>query len=318
MTKFVYNPKTCRFEKERFSIARSLYFICMLGLASSLFFWGISTLHSVVDEGREKKKLKAENELLDKYYPMVEQQLSQTEEQLRSLSGKDQVLKASLFNAILPSKPASFPSTLKHRATDIDDLRNEIRSLAEKAASYKNDAVFNSSYFSEQLARHGTITSNTLKNIPSLNPVAQGKLVSGFGKRINPFHKGLYNHPGIDIAATRGTPVVAAADGTVQLTQKSELLAGYGNYVDIQHGNGIISRYAHLESITVRQGQRVTKGHIIGTVGTSGGSVAPHLHYEVIRQGIEQNPLFYLLEGLRPQDYQQLLTTSRTQNQSLD
>jgi murein DD-endopeptidase MepM/ murein hydrolase activator NlpD len=143
-------------------------------------------------------------------------------------------------------------------------------------------------------------------------------LVSGFGTRINPFHKGKYKHPGIDFAAPRGTAVVAAAGGRVIDINKSDLQAGYGNSVDIDHGHGFITRYAHLETITVKQGERVAKKVVIGTVGNSGGSIAPHLHYEVIYEGEPVNPLKYMIEGLNSYDYSRLNALNNKQNQSLD
>jgi murein DD-endopeptidase MepM/ murein hydrolase activator NlpD len=116
----------------------------------------------------------------------------------------------------------------------------------------------------------------------------------------------------------RGTPVVATAAGVIKESKRSDLQAGYGNYIDIDHGNNIITRYAHLEDITIRYGNKVEKGDVIGTVGSSGGSIAPHLHYEILRDGKNVDPIYYIIEGMTSDQHEQLTWLSHQQNQSLD
>ena len=160
-----------------------------------------------------------------------------------------------------------------------------------------------------------------MKGLPTLSPIAKleaDKLVSGFGKRINPFHKGLYHHDGVDIAQPIGTPIIASAPGKIILANTSDQIAGFGNHVEIDHGNGIITRYAHMGELKVRYGQSVRKGQLIGTVGSSGGSIAPHLHYEIIRNGKNTNPIHYLIEGFSSTKYASLVQASLKENQSLD
>jgi murein DD-endopeptidase MepM/ murein hydrolase activator NlpD len=163
---------------------------------------------------------------------------------------------------------------------------------------------------------------NFLLSVPSIQPIENGeltKLVSGFGDRINPFHKGIHHHPGADFAALRGTPVLATARGVVvDITNGSSLQAGYGNLVEIDHGNGLITRYAHLDAASVRVGQRVSKGAIIGTVGMSGGAIAPHVHYEIIRRGKQVDPVPYLLQNLNSTEYSMLQKLGSKKNQTLD
>ncbi|MBK8290924.1 MAG: M23 family metallopeptidase [Flammeovirgaceae bacterium] len=133
------------------------------------------------------------------------------------------------------------------------------------------------------------------------------KLVSGYGIRINPFHKGNYHHDGVDISSARGTVVTATAEGQVTIVKRSDLVAGYGNYLEVDHGDGYVTRYSHLEEIVVRQGQTVKKGQSIGIVGSSGGSIAPHLHYEVIKNGNNLNPIDFFMEGIASGQYEALV-----------
>src|SRR5262249_14451322 len=98
----------------------------------------------------------------------------------------------------------------------------------------------------------------------------------------------------------------------------SDLQAGYGNFIEIDHGHGFTTRYAHLGEIKIRQGQRVKKGTAIATVGSTGGSIAPHLHYEVIRNGKQIDPVHFMIDGVTSHEYSVLRTISQKENQSLD
>jgi murein DD-endopeptidase MepM/ murein hydrolase activator NlpD len=114
----------------------------------------------------------------------------------------------------------------------------------------------------------------------------EGEILSGFGAV-----RGRRHHQGIDMAAPRGTPVRAAAAGRVI---QSRWLRGYGNFVSLDHGDGVESRYAHLHSLLVRRGAWVERGQPLGTVGATGNATTPHLHFEVRRDGRARNPLAWM------------------------
>jgi murein DD-endopeptidase MepM/ murein hydrolase activator NlpD len=126
---------------------------------------------------------------------------------------------------------------------------------------------------------------------PSIAPAA-GYLTSGFGYRIDPFLYCPKMHPGVDIANSSGTPIVATADGTVTF---AESIPGYGLMIKIDHGNQIETRYGHLSAIYIKPGQRVLRGDVIGGMGNTGRSTGTHLHYEVRIAGKAVNPINYLL-----------------------
>jgi murein DD-endopeptidase MepM/ murein hydrolase activator NlpD len=132
-----------------------------------------------------------------------------------------------------------------------------------------------------------------ISSMPSLMPV-RGILTSGFGTRSDPLTHGPGLHQGLDIAAAPGQPVLAAADGIVVL---AGIQSGYGETVFLAHGFGITTRYGHLSEITVRAGQRIHRGDIVGRVGSTGRSTGYHLHYEVRIDGNPVNPLAYVLEA---------------------
>jgi murein DD-endopeptidase MepM/ murein hydrolase activator NlpD len=140
----------------------------------------------------------------------------------------------------------------------------------------------------ENLLRDRKIDNQLL---PSGMPVAQGYIASGFGDRSDPFDGHQAIHMGVDFAAPEGTPVTAVADGVVTFTG---VRTGYGNVVEIDHGNGYMTRYAHNSAIDAKEGDRVHAGQTIANVGSTGRSTGPHCHFEVWYNGRAVNPMAYV------------------------
>lgn len=124
--------------------------------------------------------------------------------------------------------------------------------------------------------------------VPSRRPIDQMSLSSSYGMRVHPVTGKVARHNGIDIPAPQGTPIYATADGIVGRAQR---LGGYGNYVEVEHGNAIQTRYGHMSSYVVIPGQSVKKGDVLGFVGSTGRSTGNHLHYEVRIEGAPVNPM---------------------------
>ena len=134
---------------------------------------------------------------------------------------------------------------------------------------------------------------DSLRHMPALHPVLEGRVTSDFGMRLHPILKRFRHHPGVDFAAKTGTPIYAAADGIVKFASYN---GGYGRYVSIDHLYGFETRYGHMQQILVRPGQRVKRGDRIGLVGKSGLATAPHLHFEIHFKGQEVNPELYFFD----------------------
>ncbi len=132
------------------------------------------------------------------------------------------------------------------------------------------------------------LTASTGVAVPSRRPIEKMSLSSSYGMRVHPVTGKLARHQGIDIPAPRGTPIYATADGIVG---RAQWLGGYGNYVEVEHGNAIQTRYGHMSSYAVSSGQQVKKGDILGYVGSTGRSTGNHLHYEVRIDGAPVNPM---------------------------
>lgn len=158
-------------------------------------------------------------------------------------------------------------------------------------------------------------------SIPSIKPVKPDQLargiynLSGFGRRIHPILKVPKMHYGIDFTAPTGTPIYASGGGKVI---RSEYSRTYGNVVEIDHGYGYTSIYAHMSKVLVKKGDKVKRGEEIGKVGNTGRSTAPHCHYEVHHKGKPVNPINFCLDGLSPKEYKMLVDAARMQNQSFD
>ena len=161
-----------------------------------------------------------------------------------------------------------------------------------------------------------------LASMPAIKPIRSDKLsrnirsLSGFGMRLHPIYKRKKKHTGIDFTSPKGTPVQATGNGKVHavLNKKS----GYGRHIIIDHGYGFKTLYAHLSAADVKVGQKVIRGQVIGKVGSTGTSTAPHLHYEVILKGKKVNPIHYCMDGLTPKQYQELADLASIANQSFD
>jgi len=159
--------------------------------------------------------------------------------------------------------------------------------------------------------------ADMLASIPAIFPIdnAKSRLVSGFGYRIHPIYKIRRMHTGVDFAAPTGTEVFSTGNGVVSKVEFNR--SGYGLTVEIDHGYGYKTLYAHLSKIDVRPGQKVSRGQVVGRVGNTGLSKAPHLHYEIIKKGEKINPIRYFHHDLSPGEFEEIFEIASRENQSL-
>lgn len=321
-TTFRYNAETCQYERVRVNAKSVIWYSLGLAAMGSCMLVGILLLHDAVINTDRENRLRKENRALEKHHEVLSAELHGLQPVLASLQQKDKVLHERFFGSAPVSPPSGLDRASKQDLllADGGSFRAQVLSLKELSEKLIISSSRTNSYFADKvhLEKDAAADLNALPTLQPIQPWDSEKLISGFGMRVNPFHKGLYEHLGVDIAMPRGTPVLAAASGTITQLKRSDLQAGYGNYLEINHGNGMVTRYAHLEDIDVKFGAKIAKGQRIGTVGTSGGSVAPHLHYEILRDGENVDPVFYLLQGLTPSEHYFLTLMSHQQNQSLD
>jgi len=319
-TAYRYNPKTCQYEHASLRVKDIISYCLGVLIVSALLCFGLIVVYDRFTQSETEISLRRENYALNKHQVILAGNLSDVESTLGKLKEKDQRLHQKLFEESTQANNASSTdkkSILLADASDFTSLLGEVIKKSENI--YDHSVVINARFNSRMHISKKDLT--TLNALPTLQPIANPDLdlrVSGYGTRINPFHKGKYMHPGIDFAASRGTKVFATSAGRIVDINRSDLQAGYGNSIDIDHGHGFVTRYAHLEEIQVKAGQKVTKGMVIGTVGNSGGSIAPHLHYEIILDGENVDPMAYMFEGLDSYAYNRLVLLGKKQNQSLD
>jgi murein DD-endopeptidase MepM/ murein hydrolase activator NlpD len=216
--------------------------------------------------------------------------------------------------AALACAPAVTSANENEVPVDLDSPDTEVESVEAQAAIAAADANAASLVMATPLLRQrlnpapaGDTNFRSLFNsmqqlenpgaqtisIPSRRPVENMRLTSSFGSRSDPFTGRRARHNGIDIPGPIGTPIYATADGTVGRAQR---VGGYGNYVEIEHGNAIQTRYGHLSAIAVVSGQRIRRGEILGYMGSTGRSTGSHLHYEVRIAGAPVNPIPFVAE----------------------
>lgn len=204
-----------------------------------------------------------------------------------SLTGKILALSGAMMVASALSTPAIANSAA---AAASDSFRISDADLkANDTALGRSDPEFRSLH-----NIWGAATGNPTKvqiAVPSIDPVRAMRVSSGFGRRRAPMRGASRNHKGIDFAGPIGTPIYATADGIVG---RAKWVRGYGKFIELEHGNELQTRYAHLSAMNVRYGQRVKKGDIIGHMGSTGNSTGSHLHYEVRIGGIAVNPKAFL------------------------
>ncbi len=202
------------------------------------------------------------------------------------------------------------PLQLRHINTPNYRLSQRIQKLNFQVQLLKNKF--------ETVNDKAKASRDILDNLPSIQPVT-GIMISGFGNRTHPVTGHTKFHEGLDFSCSIGTPVYATGNGVVF---KAEYNAnGYGNCINLDHGNGYNTKYAHLSKMLVKDGQRVNRGDLIGYSGNTGMSTGPHLHYEVMRNGVKVDPLDFFYENLSPERYRTLVhgaSGGNSEDESMD
>ncbi len=317
-TKYVYNSRTLRYERARISVINISLTVIAVLCFGAVFFLGLFFLQNYLIITPAEKALVAENKALRSHQVVLTARLKEAQENLGALHKEEEKLYTKFFDLALEKKAT--PKFKEILIAEEDAFHQTVAQLNHRVKSSYVQAISSNYHYNTWASVHRSDLAQ-IANFPGAMPVADiapKMLVSGFGTRINPWHKGKYHHDGVDIAGARGSSILATGNGRVVSIKKSDLQAGFGNYVEIDHGYGYVTRYTHLGEITVKNGQRVKKGEEIARMGVSGGSIAPHVHYEVIKDGKNIDPLKMMVEGIGSQQFDLLALAGRQLNQSLD
>jgi murein DD-endopeptidase MepM/ murein hydrolase activator NlpD len=307
--------RVARSSKEKFYIFLS-YFSASVVLAILYFL-----VFSIFFDSPKEKGLKRQISELKVNYQIVNDELDKIETVLKDLQERDDNIYRTIFEAepIHSSiREAGYGGSNKYR--DLEKIENsklviDVKSRLDKIM--KKIYVQSTSY--DQLIKLAKNKEDMLASIPAIQPISNKDLkrtASGWGFRIHPIYKIRKFHYGMDFTAPPGTEVYATGDGVVELTESS--MRGYGNSIVINHGFGYKTLYGHLNSFNVKQGQEIHRGDVIGYVGSTGLSTAPHLHYEISKNGEKVNPVNYYFNDLSASEYEKMIELSIKSGQTFD
>jgi murein DD-endopeptidase MepM/ murein hydrolase activator NlpD len=320
--KYYYDTETCKYERIKTTTGDII--LNTLGIMSLTLSMAIGLLIVYSNYFESPRELLLKNEVteMEYLYNNLQQQVEKLDKELANMEYRDD----NIYRAVLGAEPLD--KNMREAGIGGVDRYEDIKKknivhedfmlkLHERVDKLKRKVYIESKSQDEVIA----IAENKEKlfaAIPAIQPVANKELIalaSGFGMRIHPVYKVRKMHTGVDFAATIGTPIYATADGTIDKVEVS--FSGYGKMLEIDHGFGYRTRFAHMHGFNVRYGQKVKRGDLIGYVGNTGLSTAPHLHYEVFVNGIHVNPIHYFFNDLNPKEYEKIIELASVENQSL-
>jgi murein DD-endopeptidase MepM/ murein hydrolase activator NlpD len=322
-SKYIYDPLTLAYKKVertwKHILRDTSLFLLASALLGVLFFFVIQL---VIDSPKEKSLKRELDEVLLTY-----EQLDERLNKLMLVVGNMEKRDDEIYRVIFESEPPPAEIRLSGlaggalRYESIQDLSNGV--LLEKTSRKVDELTKRIAIQSESLDELASLTNNKealLDALPAIRPVKDQpgtRFSSGFGYRIHPIYKVRKKHPGVDFSAKKGTPIYASADGIV-ISNDIFGGRGFGKHITISHGFGYHTLYAHMDKAIKKRGQRVKRGDLIGYIGNTGRSTAPHLHYEVIKNGRRVNPINYFFNDLSPTQYDDLVRSAAISNQSFD
>ncbi len=312
--KFSFNSETLEYEfreKLKFKeVLKSILPQILLSFVTGiLLFFGFTNL--IVSP--ENLFVSEKNNELKADYALLNKELDYTIQSLNILQKRDD----DLYRMIFQTGPV--PESKRKVGIGGSDKYNSFRKLensellintGQKTDILSRVMLVQSDSYNEILELVNNI-EKLASSIPAIQPIALNDLTrfgSAFGKRLHPIYKIWKMHTGVDLTAPTGTKIYAAGDGIVFHAGGSD--TGYGNIVKINHGFGYTTYYAHMSKVYVRPGQRVKRGDIIGTVGNTGLSTSPHLHYEVRINNEPVNPVNFYYEDLTDEEYYEMIEAS--------
>jgi len=321
--KYYYDPETLSYRPiergKTFKISNFLIFLV------SSFLFGLFTLFGLLtsDFLNTPKELLLEREVknYEFQFELLSQRLEQMETVMSEIEDRDNEIYRAYFEASpIPEEQrrAGFGGVNRYKKLEGFGNSEQIIETTKQIDILSKMLVVQSKSLGEiQLLAEKK--DEFLAAIPSIQPIKKDdlkRMASGYGWRIDPFTKKRRRHKGMDFSANRGTPIYATGDGIIKRADNRS--SGYGRHIRIDHGFGYVSLYAHLDKYNVKRGQKVKRGEIIGFVGNTGRSVAPHLHYEILKDGKKINPLNFYYGDLSSAEFDAIVNQASQENQSLD
>lgn len=321
--KYYFDSENLAYRKIKTKISTKFGVVALFLLASALFgFLSFVILLNTPYFETPKDRLQArEIENFKLRYALLNKKMDQIDEVLGSIEDRDNNIYRVYFNTSpIPEeqRKAGFGGINRYKELEGYD-NSELVINTSKRVDVISKALAIQSKSLDEILKLAKEKNSLLSAIPAIQPVRNENLkqvASGFGYRNDPFTKVRKFHEGMDFSAKTGTPIFATGDGVVQRADNS--VSGYGNHIVIRHGFGYETLYGHLSKYKCRPGQRVKRGDIIGYVGSTGRSEAPHLHYEVHKNNEVVNPLNFYYGNISATEYVAISKLANQENQSLD
>lgn len=320
-TRYKFNPESLSFDKIRLGFRDVIirFFAYFVGSVIIALIYGL-ILAAFIDSPKEKV-LKREIEQLAIQYELMNKEMDNLDRILGHLKETDD----NLYRTIFEAEP--IPASLReggiggvNRYKELEGYDNSelVVETAKKLDKIRKKLYIQSKSF-DDLILMSKNKGEMLGCLPAIQPISNIDLTrtaSGWGWRIHPIYKIVKFHSGMDFTAPQGTEIYVTGDGVVESVVYSK--RGYGNHIIINHGFGYKTLYAHLDRPNIRTGQKVKRGDIIGFVGSTGASLAPHLHYEVELNGVKVDPVNFYYNDLTPKEYERIVEIASRTGQSFD
>jgi murein DD-endopeptidase MepM/ murein hydrolase activator NlpD len=317
--KYKFNTKSLTYEKVQLNWRQVALRVLSYFATGGVFALGVM-LFNLVESPNEKMQ-KRELEELRLQYDLLSKRISNLNTVLADLQQRDDNIYRMIFEAEpIPDnvRKAGFGGVERYK-----ELQGYENSILMVEATKKLDLISKQMYVQsksyDELVKLVKNKKNMLASIPAIMPINSKKLrhqPAGFGWRTHPIYKLSQFHPGMDFAVPTNSEIYATGDGVVERADNTA--QGYGNHVVINHGYGYKTLYGHMAKFIVYPGQKVKRGQVIGYVGSTGLSTAPHVHYEVMKNGEKVNPVNFYYNDLTPAEYQELIEVSSKASQSFD
>lgn len=320
-TKYKFNPESLRFDRIELTIRERLlrYLAFLVGSLIIAIFYG--TLFFIFIDSPKEKSLKREIAQLSLQYELMNREMDKVETVLDHLQETDDNLYRTIFEAEPISaslRQGGVGGVNRNEELEGYDYSDVVVETAIRLNKVMKRVYVQSTSF-DDLITLAAEKEEMLGAVPAIQPISNKDLkrtASGWGYRIHPIYKIRKFHYGMDFTAPTGTEIYSTGDGTIISVLSSK--RGFGNHIIIDHGYGYTTLYAHLSRFNVKRGQKVKRGDVIGYVGNTGLSTAPHLHYEVKLNGKNVDPANYYFNDLSPEEYERMIEIAMKSGQSFD
>lgn len=319
--KYYYDPESLSYRKIVHKKTTTIKYAFMFILASALFGFMFVFIASQYLESPKERALKRELQNTQLQFQLLNRKMTEAETVLANIADRDNNIYRVYFEANpIPEeqRKAGFGGINRYKKLEGFDNSKLIIESNKRIDKLQKGIVVQSKSLDE-IAKLAEEKEKLLAAIPAIQPVRNEdlkRMASGYGMRSDPFTKVRKMHKGMDFSAPRGTPIYATGDGVV--IRADNRATGYGNHIKIDHGYGYTSLYAHLYKYNVKKNQKVKRGDLIGFVGSTGRSEAPHCHYEVRKDGRAINPINFYYGSLTAEEFDELVKHASLENQSLD